>query len=507
MSNNVQHESKQTTTSDPSDKITYLLNLLGKKLPNQSSSAPPPPVTENDSDYEDIMTDEEQDIYTFDTKQQLIQSLYSSHAKFNPSLSPHDFNQDQDQLNINNNDKNEKSSTILQQQQVELLILETFKDHPQLQFLTGKHLKYLDLSLHSKLPAYFNALDANHTWMMYWLINAHKLINQSTVEIDTDTIDLINDKVESCIIKDGKYGISGGSNQIGHIASTFSGILTLVLTKNYPRLLEIRSHLYHWFISLKQSDGSFLMHINGESDSRSVYCVLAISALLNLHTDELTNHILNWINKNQSYEGGYSNNAHNECHGGYSFCSMSIYYLLFTHKSQFKTDSKINLDNLIRWLVMRQFAIEGGLNGRTNKLVDSCYAYWIGAIYPMIEVLIDQPIFNRDGLKTYLLKAGQNFDKGGFRDKPGKSTDFYHTNYSLSGLSVCEYTYDLESDDTNDDDDDELLAFKFKVANNDDNDNDDDNEKFTNAIHPIFGIPITDVNEIRQYFKNFPKPI
>lgn len=36
---------------------------------------------------------------------------------------------------------------------------------------------------------------------------------------------------------------------------------------------------------------------------------------------------------------------------------------------------------------------------------------------------------------------------GGFRDKPGKSRDFYHTCYCLSGLSVCQYI-NLETADS-----------------------------------------------------------
>jgi len=28
--------------------------------------------------------------------------------------------------------------------------------------------------------------------------------------------------------------------------------------------------------------------------------------------------------------------------------------------------------------------LEGGFQGRTNKLVDSCYSYWMAALFPMI---------------------------------------------------------------------------------------------------------------------------
>lgn len=38
--------------------------------------------------------------------------------------------------------------------------------------------------------------------------------------------------------------------------------------------------------------------------------------------------------------------------------------------------------------------------------------------------------------------------EGGFRDKPGKGRDFYHTCYCLSGLSVCQYSGSIEVDST-----------------------------------------------------------
>lgn len=31
--------------------------------------------------------------------------------------------------------------------------------------------------------------------------------------------------------------------------------------------------------------------------------------------------------------------------------------------------------------------------------------------------------------------------EGGLRDKPGKSRDYYHTCYCLSGLAVCQYCW------------------------------------------------------------------
>mmetsp|Transcript_34089 Transcript_34089/g.33638 ORF Transcript_34089/g.33638 Transcript_34089/m.33638 type:complete len:81 (+) Transcript_34089:660-902(+) len=47
---------------------------------------------------------------------------------------------------------------------------------------------------------------------------------------------------------------------------------------------------------------------------------------------------------------------------------------------------KLNLDRLIEWAANRQLEMEGGFNGRINKLVDSCYNFWMGAIFEMVDM-------------------------------------------------------------------------------------------------------------------------
>lgn len=132
---------------------------------------------------------------------------------------------------------------------------------------------------------------------------------------------------------------------------------------------------------------------------------------------------------------------------------------------------------------------EGGFQGRTNKLVDGCYSFWQGATIPIIQALIqrnglylccnaslhlnncpqftepslgdliERPIFDRRALQEYILLCCQR-PEGGLLDKPGKYVclvtsfsmdtifqifsafrppDFYHTCYTLSGLSISQH--------------------------------------------------------------------
>jgi len=45
----------------------------------------------------------------------------------------------------------------------------------------------------------------------------------------------------------------------------------------------------------------------------------------------------------------------------------------------------LDLPRLTRWVAQRQGCVEGGFNGRTNKLVDGCYSFWQGAVLPLLR--------------------------------------------------------------------------------------------------------------------------
>lgn len=39
---------------------------------------------------------------------------------------------------------------------------------------------------------------------------------------------------------------------------------------------------------------------------------------------------------------------------------------------------------------MRQMSFEGGFQGRTNKLFDGCYSFWVGGIFPLIQKFLSK---------------------------------------------------------------------------------------------------------------------
>lgn len=173
--------------------------------------------------------------------------------------------------------------------------------------------------------------------------------------------------------------------------------------------------MYDFFLSLKQPDGSFLVARDSEVDVRGIYCLLCVAVMLNLMTPELISGTAGFIASLQTYEGGFASASHpyfsgapspetlldsprpalGEAHGGYTYCALASWVLLkplLSFDATLKTrsvDLDIDLKKLTRWLVNLQGSeIElGGFRGRTNKLVDACYSWWVAGCFPLLRSL------------------------------------------------------------------------------------------------------------------------
>lgn len=110
-------------------------------------------------------------------------------------------------------------------------------------------------------------------------------------------------------------------------------------------------------------------------------------------TPELVNGVGDYIAKCQTYEGGFSAVIGTEAHAGYAYCGIASLAIL-------NEIDKINLEQLENWACGCQLAFEGGFSGRTNKLVDSCYSHWQGAI-PIICELHRSKAFDKVFLYYY----------------------------------------------------------------------------------------------------------
>lgn len=221
--------------------------------------------------------------------------------------------------------------------------------------LNNNHISYLESGLMNPLPKSFVGLDASGPWILYWMLHSLELLS---VQISGNMKVAAIERLLSCQASTGGFG--GGELQEPHLATTYAAIHALAilgLEIGFKRILK--QELYDWMLSLKQTDGSFIMHRGGEVDIRASYCVLSVASLLGLLTEELTYNMIHFIKSCQSYEGGLSGLPFNEAHGGYTYCGVAALLLLE------KSLGNIDFVSLLYWTTSRQMDLEGGCQGRT----------------------------------------------------------------------------------------------------------------------------------------------
>ncbi|KAI5837468.1 terpenoid cyclases/protein prenyltransferase alpha-alpha toroid [Morchella snyderi] len=332
------------------------------------------------------------------------------------------------------------------------------------------HTAFLESGLNSKLPDYMVAYDASRAWLVYWCLSGLASLGVDLTKYRARVMDTLRP------LQNASGGFGGGNGQMSHITATYAAILALCLVSptttaaddddddeeeeaNEPEeapldLIDRRAMLKYLHSVKVPETGGFRVAINGESDVRGCYCALVIITLLGLPTSGgLVRGTREYLSRCQTFEGGFGATPEgNEAHGGYAFCALAALCMLGEPRS-IMTRS-LDMPRLISWLSARQSAPEGGLSGRTNKLVDGCYSTWVGGCWPLVEAACNGPqrpgelvggvvgsLWSREGLARYILACCQSM-KGGMRDKPNKAPDFYHTCYVLLGLSSAQhYSY------------------------------------------------------------------
>ncbi|KAM0938109.1 putative protein farnesyltransferase [Dioscorea sansibarensis] len=373
------------------------------------------------------------------------------------------------------------SITQLEQQKVESKVFEIYRHlaeaSPQaksfmVELWRDKHTEFLTKGLR-KLGRSFEVLDANRPWLCYWILHSIALLGE---HVDSELENNVVDFLSRCQDKDGGYG--GGPGQMPHLATTYAAVNTLVTLGSERALSSIdRGKMYEFLLQMKDASGAFRMHDGGEIDVRACYTAISVASILNILDSVLIKDVGNFIWSCQTYEGGIAGEPGSEAHGGYTFCGLAAMILI-------NEADKLDMPSLIDWAVFRQ-GVECGFQGRTNKLVDGCYSFWQGGALALIQKLLSAagkqskesplcggqaseesmynitlspggklsdvgfafmneetecgPLFHTIALQQYLLLCSQ-IHEGGFRDKPGKSRDHYHTCYCLSGLSVSQYS-------------------------------------------------------------------
>lgn len=79
---------------------------------------------------------------------------------------------------------------------------------------------------------------------------------------------------------------------------------------------------------MRDEDGAFSMHANGETDIRGAYCAISVALLTNVYTSDMFKGTEDWIATCQTWEGGFGGCPGMEAHGGYTFCGLAGLVLL-----------------------------------------------------------------------------------------------------------------------------------------------------------------------------------
>jgi len=293
-----------------------------------------------------------------------------------------------------------------------------------------RHVNFLKRNL-KEVPRGYTTLDASRPWMLYWSLHGLGLLEEG---LDRQQQLSIAAFLARCQSPQGGFG--GGPGQDAHLAPTYAAVNALCCL-DVPEALAVidRQKLADFLSRMCRADGSFTMHAGGEADVRSVYCAAAVARLTRLATRPLFGRSADWLVRCQTYEGGFGGGPGMEAHGGYTFCGYAALALLGEAQ---RADTRA----LLRWATSRQMRYSGGFQGRTNKLVDGCYSFWQGGVFPLLHDTITAPspdhwLFHTEALQNYLLLCCQS-KTGGLLDKPGKSPDLYHSCYTLAGLSVAQ---------------------------------------------------------------------
>ncbi|KAH8310979.1 hypothetical protein KR044_003702 [Drosophila immigrans] len=381
-------------------------------------------------------------------------------------------------------DEKVSTTTSREQQKTEDSVEKCYERFERQQFLNPRltqlnrieHHKYLDSMLRT-MPTHYQCLDSSRPWCVYWILQSAQLLSFT---FDDERLRGVVQFLNNCRAPSGGFG--GGPGQYAHLAPTYAAVNSLCIIGTDAAYQAIdRDSLVQFLFSVRDADGSYRLHVDGETDVRGAYCAIAIAKLVNVPErvlKELFAGTGDWIAGCQTYEGGFGGAPDLEAHGGYTFCGIASLALL-------NEADKCNKQALLQWILRRQMSYEGGFQGRTNKLVDGCYSFWVGATIPITQATLvgadksmEQTFFDIEALQEYILLCCQKAN-GGLIDKPGKPQDLYHTCYTLSGVSIAQHSQSAQNPQVLGDMINELLP-----------------------THPLFNIPPKSVAAALSYFAN-----
>lgn len=261
-----------------------------------------------------------------------------------------------------------------------------------------------------------------------------------------------------------------------HLAMTYVALCTLIALGDDLSRVN-RNAILATLRELQKEDGSFLAvsfnyigrenvnEADDDCDLRFMYTAICIWYILAdespkkstsfNNTDACINiqSAVSYILSCVTYEGSLGLTPGREGHGGSTFCGIASLFLLGVLDDVLRSPEQTGWkEDLIRWCVMRQYSLPGkevdsgdlisngydgengnaaGMQGRPNKLEDTCYSYWIGGT---LHLLGAAHLLDGWALREYVLKCQSPY--GGFGKVVGAMPDLLHSFYSMAWLAT-----------------------------------------------------------------------
>lgn len=408
-----------------------------------------------------------------------------------------------------------------------------------------KHFGYLSQGLR-KLGPSFSVLDASRPWLCYWTLHSIALLGESIGgKLENDAIDFLTrcqDKdggygggpgqmphlattyaaVNSLItlgkpealssinreklytfllrMKDASGGFrmhDGGEVDVRacYTAISVANILNIVDD-------ELIHGVGNYILSCQTYEGGIAGEPGSEAHGGYTFCGLAAMILINEVNRLDLPGLIDWVVFRQGVEGGFQGRTNKLVDGCYSFWQGAVVFLiqrlnLIVHE-QLGLSNDLSTESADDSSESELSDEEEHLEGISSHVQDTFPLGQAGACqenashspkiadtgYEFINRPIAmRPLFDSMYLQQYVLLCSQ-IEVGGFRDKPGKGRDYYHTCYCLSGLSIAQYSWTDEADSP------PLPRDVFGPYS----------KCLLEQVHPLFNVVLDRYYEAREYF-------
>uniref|UniRef100_A0A5B7BYD1 Protein farnesyltransferase subunit beta n=1 Tax=Davidia involucrata TaxID=16924 RepID=A0A5B7BYD1_DAVIN len=409
-----------------------------------------------------------------------------------------------------------------------------------------KHMEFLTKGLRQLGPS-FSCLDANRPWLCYWILHSIALLGESVdAELENNAIDFLNRcqdsdggygggpgqmphlattyaAVNSLITLGGHRSLSsinrgklytfllrmkqpsGGFRMHDGGEVDVRACYTAISVASVLNILdyELVKNVGNYILSCQTYEGGIAGEPGSEAHGGYTFCGLAAMILINeVNRLDLAS-LIDWVVFRQGVECGFQGRINKLVDGCYSFWQGGVSALI--QRLHLTADEQLVLhetgegdSSTDETRCSATYDLSEGeqcLGGTSSHVKETCHFSQEGkqnASNPVNFFNIGfnfisghsemEPLFQSTALQQYILLCSQ-VDDGGFRDKPGKYRDFYHTCYCLSGLSVCQYSWSKDADS---------LPLPRAVLGPYSN--------LLEPIHPLFNVVLDQYYEAHEFF-------